>query len=150
MKQKAQKKAIRESIEKNLIKDIQDSIIRLGFEPKKAKIEIKKLSKQIAKKLSPKVKGEKDNIAEPVKAKTNTARSNEHSAEISSVNNSEKEGVPMNSDLTSESQLDFGKRVVKGSTRNMNVDPLVLAEKHAIEKANAGEPDLDEQLGSVS
>lgn len=152
---KGKKKAQRKSLEENLTDKLSLLIEALGYDPEKASAEIEKATKQIAKRLVRKGKKEKQGLSKIIKSNSESVgRSAEFEVIESNSHGALPEGLKRrNEPVETTSHLNQPvaiKRVVKNGTRNMNVDPIALAEKIASQKSSAGEPDLDEQMGSIS
>jgi hypothetical protein len=144
-KEKSKKQELKSSIKQSLIDDIKQSVKNLGYSPKDVKDEIVKASQQLAKAIAKNKKESKLKASESEKSKSDPGQEISHAA-----NQVTDSSLEHSSQETESGDSLPVKRIVIESNRNANIDPIALAQGVAQEKAKAGEPDLHEQLGSVS
>lgn len=145
-KLKAEEKArkiIKASVEESLINKITVFIKELGYEPKQVKTEIVKSSKIMARRISTKTKLSKEVLIAALKLHVEPVP--EHAVISENIKPQDNIQTPLASSPTQKEQV--RKKLVKASSKTDNADPVIAAKETALQKAENGEPDLDERLG---
>ena len=135
------RKAIRASVEESLINTLQESVSALGHDPKKLKAEIAKASRLIAKRIAAKAKISQADIIGL------DSKSSKKEEELDMPEQADRATEGPDNDVAGEGR-ERGRRIVRAASMTSNGDPVALAKQIAQEKASAGEPDLDEELGA--